>query len=599
MSNGLVWDDHILIEKNQSKLAEFSLRSIFFSDFWSTETDEGSSHYYRPLVTLSYCLDYLRSGVEPFGYHLTNILVHTCIVVLMWFLLIEIGVGTSIATLSTALFAVHPSVAESVAWVSGRTDLLATMWMLVSIIACLYALKGKQQDGRLRWLALLACAAGLLSKESALVTPLLVVVVCISSSRSAKRLDSIIRGFILLVGGWLLLRALVLESMTGAGESEGASPVIATLSLLHLWGNLLWPPLFRIEYGSGLSPSTLMSGAIVGGIALGSALWLALAREVPRVVKTLSQCALIAFIPSVLAVVLRSMIGSRLVYTSAAFYLPSIGLFLLKGNYSKRMRGLIVGIIVLLSLGTLQRASLWKSDQVLFTEALKAKEASTRNHLNLGIALYNSGDIPGALNEFSTPMEPAAQDQQHYMLSLIYTAVGCERDAERELRAALTVKPDNYSAAHNLAGLLGTQGRLSDARNVLLQVSQRFPAYRERALRQLKVLENLAPQAQRPPSNTAACTDAATLAAFLATPLDLNRRAGELLRAQHTELAEVLVKAALRVDPNFIPARLNLAQIYVLQQNLSSARETIQTILDLNPGEERARNLLKLIDGRT
>lgn len=598
LDNGFVWDDHILVEKNQHNLAAFSLQDIFLSDFWSTETEEGASHYYRPFITVSYCLDYLVGGLDPKVFHLTNIIVHTVIVVLVWLLLLEMGIPLATATLATAVFAVHPTLAESVAWISGRTDLIATVFMLLSIVSCVYGFRSKKPTKKLQWVSVIACAAALLSKESAVVTPALALIFCLSLSGSSKKIDRILRAFIVLIGGWILLRLLILGSVSGVGESEGVSFTIGILSLLHVWGNLLWPPLFRIEYGSTLTPATLLPGALVGVLALGIALIGAFRQKTPKHIKTLSRCALIAFIPSVLAVLLRSMIGVRLIYTTAAFYLPAIVISLLAWSESKRTRGYIVAVVALLSLGTLSRESLWTSDSVLFTEALKAKDASTRNHLNLGIALYNSGDLPSALEELSHPMELAAQDQQHYMLSLIYTGLGCERDAERELRAAIAVKPDNYSASHNLAGLFATQGRLKESRALLEEFSRRHPTYRARAMQQLKLLENMPQVQQRLPSNPPACTDAGIMATFLATPLDLNRRAGELLKNQQSELAEVLVKAALRVDPNFVAARLNLAQVYILQKNLPMARQTVQTVLDLNPGEERARSLLRVLDSR-
>ena len=77
ISNGFVWDDHILIEKNATNLSSFSLRSIFGQDFWTTETDAGSSNYYRPLVTLSYVIDYAIFGASASGYHITNVVLHT------------------------------------------------------------------------------------------------------------------------------------------------------------------------------------------------------------------------------------------------------------------------------------------------------------------------------------------------------------------------------------------------------------------------------------------------------------------------------------------------------------------------------------------
>jgi len=131
----------------------------------------GYQAYYRPLVVLFTAGEYLFWGTTPGGYHLSNLIVYslTCSLV---FLLVSEVVGSRFVSLATALlFAVHPLHTMNVAWVSGRTDLFASFFMLGSILA--YVRWSKSGKRNWIWMGLLAEFLGLCSKEIAFLTPFL------------------------------------------------------------------------------------------------------------------------------------------------------------------------------------------------------------------------------------------------------------------------------------------------------------------------------------------------------------------------------------------------------------------------------------------
>ena len=597
--NGFVWDDGVLIEKNEGALSPISLSTAFFSDFWSTDTENGSSNYYRPLVTLSYMLDHALYGLHPMGYHLTNVVLHTISVVTLWHLLVVLGVATGMATFAASLWAIHPAVAESVAWVSGRTDVLATVFLLLSIVIALRAYSTKRVDSRLILLSALCFGAGLLAKESAFITPLLIVVfltLCGVRNQIDRRA---VVPFAVVGAVWLLLRWMVLERAVGVESGVGASLSIGILSLLHVWGNVVWPPVFRIEYSESLTGQALLGGSLCGALLILWIVFVLAAKQGDRLTRYLYLSGLIAFIPSVMAVLLKSMIGSRLIYTSSAFVIAGFAVGLKPEGRSALWKQSVACIMVLLGALSAHRALLWRSDVRLFSAALEATDASSRNHLNLGIALYDDGDFAGALAHLSHDMDRSALDQQFYMLALLYTALECEGLAEENLSKSLEANPRYYSAAHNLAGLYASQGRYEDARTQLTAVAERDERVRARAAVQIEVLKVFATRSRRVPINPPWCSDAKALQELLRSPIGLNRLAGQHLKSGQVELAQTLVQAALRQDPWFVPARLNLAQIYVLQRDRARARATLQAILNTNPEEGRARRLLAVVDGHS
>ena len=134
--------------------------------------------YYRPFLGLSYLLDQLLYGDMLAGYRLTNILIHALNVMLLFLttriLLQYVSRRDEIAFFAALLFAVHPIAVESVAWISGRTDSLATFWSLLTVL--LYLLGREKRRWYLLLVAFFCACAAILSKEVAIVTPIIIAV---------------------------------------------------------------------------------------------------------------------------------------------------------------------------------------------------------------------------------------------------------------------------------------------------------------------------------------------------------------------------------------------------------------------------------------
>src|SRR5262245_62612926 len=143
--------------------------------------------HWIPVALLSFSLDYAVWGMNPFGYHLTNVLLHAANSVLLYVLALgllgralpaaaprAIMLGAAVAAL---FFALHPLRAESVAWITERRDGLSTLFYLVTVLAYV---KASELDGapRRRWLAvsLGAYTLGLLSKSLIMSLPLALLV---------------------------------------------------------------------------------------------------------------------------------------------------------------------------------------------------------------------------------------------------------------------------------------------------------------------------------------------------------------------------------------------------------------------------------------
>jgi 4-amino-4-deoxy-L-arabinose transferase-like glycosyltransferase len=131
--------------------------------------------YFRPIVSVSFWLDHALWGLRPFGYHLTNLLLHLAATLLAYGVARRLlGVGPA-AWGAAAIFALHPCHTEAIAWVSGRTDLLSSVSYLAAAALCLEA--RERGGGRWPWIAAALAAFGLalLAKEMAVTLPAVLV----------------------------------------------------------------------------------------------------------------------------------------------------------------------------------------------------------------------------------------------------------------------------------------------------------------------------------------------------------------------------------------------------------------------------------------
>jgi len=187
-----------------------------FSVAWGQE----HGGFFRPLFILSYIVDSRVWQGRPFGYHLTNILIHA----LNSFLVFKLGLRLfqnlklpissikAAAAAAAALFLLHPSHTEAVTWISGRADLLATLFCLASLWSyCAYL---DTRRGTFLILALAFGALALLGKESAVSLAFLILIVGLYFSRGRRVLIEF-GAFIVTTLAFVLVRASFLGSIVG------------------------------------------------------------------------------------------------------------------------------------------------------------------------------------------------------------------------------------------------------------------------------------------------------------------------------------------------------------------------------------------------
>ncbi len=131
--------------------------------------------YYRPISTLSFGLDYAVWGLDPFGYHLTNLILHALVSVLIFFLLSFLTKKDRVtAWFGAIIFTIHPILAESVPAIARRQDIMATLFLLLSLLLFFKYAAGVLYKGAYLLFSLFFYALALGSKETAVILPFLI-----------------------------------------------------------------------------------------------------------------------------------------------------------------------------------------------------------------------------------------------------------------------------------------------------------------------------------------------------------------------------------------------------------------------------------------
>lgn len=332
LSYGFMSDDFYLVHRVSNE------------GFFCAWGGEGGDMYIRPLTVLTYFTDNMIYGLNPAGWHLTNVLWHLACSWLL-FLLARVLLKDDTAAFSAAyLFLLLACHSESVAWVSGRTDLLATAFCLGSILAFLR---------KSPW-ALLLFAAGLLAKESVLITPLLWLLLAVKTAEwdsRAKRL------FVLGLAVALVYTAarIVLAGGVPSGAGEVSFSVAAESIARHMF-RVFVPPLsegarpFLARNPLALPLFLLVTTAIT--------LLFALRRSFDR----RAFAVLVAgFFVSLLPVVFMkvSLLDTR---SERFLYLPGVFAVMALVNWVIQVFGKRTALVVLTALALLQGAFLYRSN---------------------------------------------------------------------------------------------------------------------------------------------------------------------------------------------------------------------------------------------
>jgi protein O-mannosyl-transferase len=458
---------------------------------------------------MSHAIDYAVWGLNPFGHHLTNILLHTIntyLVSVLAIRLIERAQGSAVqegrkadakehmmiaAGIVGFLFGLHPLHVESVAWVAERKDLLCALFFLLSILAySSYVLqeKGKNFQGspfsplvdKKYLFSFGFFIAALLSKPMAVTLPLVLLILDwypLQRMRVGSALQRIIVEKLPFFALSMISSILtILAQKTGDSiasiESIPLSVrlLVAAKSLVDYLARMALPirlvpfyPYPEVKSVSLAKPAYIFPLFFLAGITL---LCILLAKKKQKLYLSGWSYFVITLLP-VLGIM---QVGSQATadrYT----YLPCLGPFLIVGvtvsqlaekidaqkRIHKSFRALItaVAIVMMVSLIglTFEQIRTWRNTIILWTHAIETRPGVTNAYLNRALAYKRRGLLDEAIHDYNTAisLNPVGFIA-HYNLGNIYLSEGRIDESIEQYQMAVNAKPD-YAECHNNLGV--------------------------------------------------------------------------------------------------------------------------------------------------
>ncbi|MGB8932865.1 MAG: hypothetical protein WCC48_16595 [Anaeromyxobacteraceae bacterium] len=464
LPNEFTWDDEYVLLQNDA-VRSLSNVSTFFSNA-ATSSSYGGLVVYRPLRTLAFALAYHAWGLAPLGYHLVNLLLHLVNVLLVRALARRYLGDPRWALLAAALFAVHPLNSEAVAGVVGMGDLLSTAFVLAALrLHADLAPAGVVDWRRAAGVVALSCGA-LLSKETALVLPLLVVA---HELLLGERLVRFGRARLAYLGalfasaaGFFALRTAVIGGLN-AGRYEGltfartmwmqADVLARYLRFLVAPAGLSVRHAIRIP-SSFFEPRIVLSVAAIAGCVAAA---VAARRRAPVLAFGIAWF-FIALLPVMNLVPLPgAMMGERFCY------LPSVGAFLAMAEALRRAaetRGRVLvlagagGAVAALTAATFVRCQDWRDNVTLFEAAVRVAPESNAVRVNL-IREYGRRQQPerARLHLEAAARNTRAYAERYVTLGEVAETKGDRGEASGWYRRALGLAPSDARAQAGLARL--------------------------------------------------------------------------------------------------------------------------------------------------
>ncbi|HVJ66657.1 MAG TPA: glycosyltransferase family 39 protein [Caulifigura sp.] len=436
------------------------------STLWAFTTFEHAN--WHPLTWLSLQLDFEINGKNPFGFHLTNLLLHSLTTSLLYLALLNLTGQPIASALAALLFGIHPLHVESVAWITERKDTLSTFFLVAALLS--YARAAAQGRPWSRSIVTLLFAMSLLSKSMGVTFPLLLILLDVWPLRREPQAGPT-RLFKLTLEKWPLfllslgsgVMTIVAQSSGGAVRAFRHSGLAERLAnALHSYTvylrQMVWPRdlvvLTPFERRSLLSPAVLAATAVLVVITL---LAIRLRIRRPHLLT-----GWLWYLGTLLPVIGILSVGEH-DHANRYTYFPLVGLFLALGceleqawrRWSAAGRTVLVcaGCVLLgaLILQTRAQCAVWKNGETLWLHALERTRPTTTAVFGLASYYRNTRNPHEAARLFEKVLilDPT-HGQARANLAWSRLLIGDLEGADRQFALVLPRTPASEHEAYQL-----------------------------------------------------------------------------------------------------------------------------------------------------
>ena len=495
LNNDFVFDDESVVQNNISIQTLSNIPKFF--------TAEEGFHkvigrYYRPVVSSLYATDFALWGLKPFGFHLTNVIIHVIASLLLLMILLKLfgdyKYGLLSALIGALIFAVHPVHTEAVSWISGRTDSLTTLFFF---LAFLFYIKYSEEGNKKLFLivSVIAYFLGLLSKEMIVTMPVLMFLYdYFFKRRDVEWFKKNALPYIVFISAtvvFVLIRYLVLKDVVDRTTymyfygKDTQTAVFTMFKTIPVYFRLLVFPLNLLYHYNGVLPD---ANSIVDLRVLFSVVFILAMIGVSFFIQKkygVVSFAILFFFVSLLPVMnfipTMNFMAERFLYLSS-FALSVLVSYVLIKFLNEKNKNLLITmfllIVVVFGYLTYKRNFDWKNNDTLYATA-DGKDGSVLL-VNAGNLYANKKNFDEAEKRYRRAIE--IRDNSvlaHHNLGLIYLVRGDIDSAEIKFKKGLSIDslaPDGY---FQLANIYRQEGNLPEAITNLEKLQTIVPNYRD------------------------------------------------------------------------------------------------------------------------
>jgi len=548
LRHGFVWDDNDIIVNNPL-LGNLGNIPRFFLTEDKVATATG---YYRPLTYVSFALDRALWGLNPTGFKITNLVLHTLVALLLYAVTLALFKKERLALVTAVIFALHPLAGETVNFLAGgRNTLLAACFTLLSL---LMYLKGKTVPA-------VACfTLAIFSKEFALLLPMVFLMCDYRLQQRKIRLPPLIP-YLIPVACYLTLRSFAVQKANFLDKIHFSGQLWLTPYLVVRYAlNMIFPFQLKVMYDERTTMFACIICLLVVILLLGAVF---LGRKYD--VFIFSDYWFLLFLLPVINIIpipANSLIADRYAYFSLMGFSLALAALMCKAT-TRVMAVAVVLVCSAYALADYRQNRVWKDDTTFFTQMTKDAPEMFIGYRNLALNYYDKGDMANT---------------EHFL----------------EIACAKPDIPPSYLVG--AASIFLESNKLDKAAALLLKSLERDPANPETYLLLKMIYErkgNKALAGSYLARARKAIPDLETELGKMAE--DFCREGERFISERRYAHAANILRRALLVKPDFVPAVVALGRVKYEQGDFPGATGYLERALALDPANASARRYLSLL----
>jgi protein O-mannosyl-transferase len=489
------WDDPQYVSDN------YGIRDLSADNLTKMFTKPLAGNY-QPLTILSYALDYRFWKRDPKGYHITNVVLHVLCTLAVFWLVLLLARSAAAATVASLFFGIHPLHVESVAWISGRKDVLYTLFYLLACIFYARWIAGGRKRPVAYAGALLCFALSLLSKAMAVTLPAALALIDWHHSKSVRwRRWAVELLPFLALSAVFGVTAIVMQREEKAIQEFALFPVHERiLFAFYAVQDYLVRAIVPVKLSAIYPYPDRIGGALPAAYYLAPVLVAAVAALVIWSLRRTREVAfgMLFFLANVALVLQLIPVGNAIVadrYT----YLSFVGFGFILGTGFHRsarspsvMRALgIVGVVAAVSLtvATRARCEVWKDSIHLWNDTLSKYPNVSLAYNNRALSYMTRGDYDLALADLGKALS-IYPDYYHALLNrgnIAYLRRQYD-SALADLERAVKLRPSGAGAWNGLGVIHFAQGAHEKALEEFSRAIELYPDYAEAYLNRANLL---------------------------------------------------------------------------------------------------------------